>query len=124
MGQNAFQVAGFRPLVGQFHEPIPKISERQEDLSISVITVAELYAGVREGAERAKLDMFLLAFVVIPLDSEIAVRGGLIRREYGKSHSTGLADALIAATVLVRQLRLIGLNRKHFPMLPDMLTPY
>jgi hypothetical protein len=29
MGKIAFQVAGFRPPVGQFHEPTPKISERQ-----------------------------------------------------------------------------------------------
>jgi predicted nucleic acid-binding protein len=56
--------------------------------------------------------------------TEIAVRGGLVRRDFGKSHGTGLADALIAATALVHQLRLVGLNRKHFPMLPDMLTPY
>lgn len=105
-------------------EAVAYIDNLNEDLCISVITAAELYAGVREGAERAKLDTFLLAFLVIPIDAEIAVRGGLLRRDFGKSHGTGLADALIAATALVRQLRLVGLNRKHFPMLPDMLSPY
>ncbi len=105
-------------------EAVTYLDSLDEDLEISVITAAELYAGVREGVERAKLDTFLLAFVVIPLDSAIAVRGGLLRRDYGKSHGMGLADALIAATALVRQVQLVSLNRKHFPMLPDIRTPY
>ncbi|MEI8307537.1 MAG: type II toxin-antitoxin system VapC family toxin [Chloroflexales bacterium] len=105
-------------------EAVAYIDNLDDTLCISVITAAELYAGVREGAERAKLDTFLLAFVIIPVDAEIAMRGGLLRRDFGKSHSTGLADALIAATAQSHQLRLVGLNRKHFPMLPDMLTPY
>jgi hypothetical protein len=105
-------------------EAVAYIDNLDDALSISVITAAELYAGVREGAERTRLDTFLLAFSVLPVDTEIAVRGGLLRRDFGKSHGTGLADALIAATVMAHQLRLVGLNRKHFPMLPDMLTPY
>jgi predicted nucleic acid-binding protein len=67
-------------------EAVTYLDSLDEDLEISVITAAELYAGVREGAERAKLDTFLLAFAVIPLDSAIAIRGGLLRRDYGKSH--------------------------------------
>src|SRR5438094_6009769 len=88
-------------------------------LCISAITVAELHAGVREGEERARLDLFLQAFEIIPVDQHAAVRGGLFRRDYGKSHSTGLADALIAATAILRKTRLVTLNDKHFPMLAD-----
>lgn len=105
-------------------QAVAYIDNLNDALCISVITAAELYAGVREGAERAKLDTFILAFAIIPVDAEIAVRGGLLRRDFGKSHGTGLANALIAATVQVHQLRLVGLNRKHFPMLPDMIVPY
>ncbi len=47
----------------------------------------------------------------------IAAAGGLIRRDYGKSHGVGLADAIIAATVELRKADLVTLNRKHFPML-------
>src|SRR5262245_13209031 len=75
-------------------------------LFLSVITVAELYAGVRDGAERAKLDTFVSAFGIIPVDPDIATTGGLYRRDYGKSHGTGLADALIAATATLRGLTL------------------
>jgi predicted nucleic acid-binding protein len=35
----------------------------------------------------------------------------------------GLADALIAATATQRQVPLVALNRKHFPMLQDVIVP-
>jgi len=93
-------------------------------LLISAITVAELYAGVREGKERTRLDAFISAFEIVPVDSESAVRGGLYRRDYGKSHSVGLADALIGASAELQQAELVTLNQKHFPMLPSVIVPY
>lgn len=93
-------------------------------LFLSVITVGELYAGVRDGAERTKLDMFLRAFIIVALDEVTAIAGGLLRRDYGRSHSTGLADALIAATSQQHRLRLVSLNARHFPMVPDLIVPY
>ncbi|HEX3528578.1 MAG TPA: type II toxin-antitoxin system VapC family toxin [Thermoanaerobaculia bacterium] len=96
----------------------------RERLLVSVVTVAELYAGVREGEERSRLERFLQAFEIIPLDQHLATQGGLYRRDYGKSHNVGLADALIAATAAQRQIPLVTLNRKHFPMLQDVLVPY
>jgi predicted nucleic acid-binding protein len=87
-----------------------------EPAMVSAITVAELYAGVREGDERERLERFLLAFEVVAVDDEVAARGGLIRRDYGRSHGTGLADALIAASAELRGATLVTLNRKHFPM--------
>jgi predicted nucleic acid-binding protein len=67
-------------------------------LSVSAITVAELYAGVRDGAERTTLDGFVNSFQVVPIDDAIAIRAGIIRRDFGKNYGTGLADAIIAAT--------------------------
>ena len=93
-------------------------------LQIAAITVAELYAGVRDGEERVKLDAFVSAFEIIPTTKEIALQGGLYRRDYGKSHGTGLADALIAATAEHTQATFVTMNRKHFPMLPHVITPY
>jgi predicted nucleic acid-binding protein len=95
-----------------------------EPLLISVVTVGELFAGVREGKERRKLETFLEAFEVVPLDQETATRGGLFRRDYGKSHGVGLADALIAASSVSTGSVVVTLNRKHFPMLDDVVVPY
>ena len=100
------------------------LDDRTEPLLISTIIVAELFAGVREGRERAALDTFLTAFDVVPVTADVAERGGLLRRDHGKAHGTGLADALLAATVELRQARLVTLNRMHFPMLRDVLVPY
>jgi predicted nucleic acid-binding protein len=95
-----------------------------ERACVSAITVGELYAGVREGEERVALDAFVRGFEVLPLDRETAQRGGLIRRDYGRSHGVGLADALLAATALVHDLDFVTLNRKHFPMLYNVIVPY
>lgn len=91
---------------------------------ISVITVAELHAGVREGSERTALSDFLEAFEIAPLTKEIASAGGLYRRDFGASHGVGLNDALIAATAHVNNAELVTLNRKHFPMLASVTVPY
>ena len=93
-------------------------------LYMSAITVAELYAGVREGRERAALTSLISVFEVVPIEQEIAERGGLLRRDSGKSHGTGLADAVIAATAEQKQATLVTLNRKHFPMLGRLEVPY
>lgn len=105
-------------------EAVTYLAGRTEPLLISAITVAALYAGVRDGPERVKLDAFVQAFDVVSVDSEVALQGGLYRRDYGKSHRTGLADALIAVAAEVRQATLVTLNRKHFPMLANVIVPY
>ncbi len=46
---------------------------------MSSITMAELYAGVREGEEYKKLDIFIETFEVISLNKNIAKIGGLFR---------------------------------------------
>ena len=93
-------------------------------LLISAVTVAELYSGVREGDERNTLDRFISAFGSVQVDEAIAVKGGLYRRDYRKSHNVGLADALIAATAEARGATLVTLNKKHFPMLASVTVPY
>jgi predicted nucleic acid-binding protein len=107
-----------------YPDAVSYVEAQQDRLLISVVTVAELYAGVREGEERSCLERFLRAFEIIPLDPRLAVQGGLYRRDYSKSHNVGLADALIAATATQRQVSLVTLNRKHFPMLQDVIVPY
>jgi predicted nucleic acid-binding protein len=93
-------------------------------LHVSAVTVAELFAGVREGEEKTALDAALTACRVHPLSAGIAARGGLWRRDYGRSHGVGLADALIAATAEAAGFELVTLNARHYPMLERINTPY
>lgn len=94
------------------------------DLSISVISVAELYASVKGEEEERALQQFLLAFSILPVTERVARLGGLYRRKYRPSHGTGLADALIAATAEEHDLSLVTFNRRHFPMVSEVVAPY
>ena len=90
---------------------------------VSVITIAELRAGMRVGEERA-LETLFAALIKVPVDELIARHAGDLRRKFGPSHGTGLADALIAASAIRHKARLITLNVKHYPMMDDLPTPY
>lgn len=105
-------------------ESVTYLESLKPPLSVSAVTVAELYAGVRDGAERAVLDRFIDSFQVVAVDKEIAIRAGFIRRDFGKSYGTGLADAIIAATEEAQQAHLVTLNNRHFQMLKDVVIPY
>ena len=95
-----------------------------ERVFVSAISVAELYAGVREGEERTALDDFVKAFDIVLVDEAIATQGGLYRGDYRKSHNVGLADAIIAASAEAKNAILVTLNSKHFPMLANVIVPY
>lgn len=91
---------------------------------LSSIVVAELYAGVKGDAEYATLQDFVSLFHVVPVSTEIAKAGGLYKRDYGKSHGVGLADAILAATAEAENAELKTLNARHYPMLKDLRPAY
>ncbi len=97
---------------------------KDSELLISAITVAELFAGVRGKQEGLVLDRLLLAMSVLPATREIGRLAGEYRRQYGPSHGTGLADALIAATATISGAPLATFNRNYFPMLRSLVVPY
>ena len=91
---------------------------------LSSIVVAELFAGVKGEAEQTALENFVSLFRVIPIDTEIGKIGGLYKRDYGKSHGVGLADAILAATAEAENSELKTLNTKHYPMLKGLKPAY
>lgn len=105
-------------------EAIEYVEGLTSDLYVSVISVAELFAGVRGDEEERSLKQFLLAFTVLPVTERVARLGGLYRRDYRPSHGTGLADALIAATAEENGTDLVTFNRRHFPMISRVTVPY
>lgn len=99
------------------------LESRDGGLTLSAVTVAELFVGARPG-EEAELETFLEAFSVLPVTGRVAKRAGGFRREYGDSHGTGVADALIAATAAEASVPLATFNDRHFPMLERVDRPY
>ncbi len=105
-------------------DAVAYLENLNEPVHVLVITQAELYAGVREGPERNRLDTLISVLDIVVITPEIARNGGLYRRDYGRSHGVGLADALIAASAESCSATLVTLNRKHFPMLNRVVVPY
>lgn len=80
----------------------------------SVMSVAELYAGMRPEEKRVT-DILLDALVVIPVGQEIAeVAGRFKQRE--RSRRLELVDCVIAATAFVEGATLATGNTKDYPM--------
>ena len=100
------------------------VQRHEQEISLSAVTVAELFAGVREGDEKDKLEEFVGLFSVIPVALEVAKTAGLHRRDYGPSHGTGLADGMLAATADLHALELRTLNTRHYPMFRGLRAPY
>jgi len=84
----------------------------------SVITKKELLAksGLRE-REREAILLELSRWCLIPLSPKITDRFSEIRR---KHTFLAKADALIAATALVKNLPLVTRNKKHFRIVSDL----
>ena len=99
------------------------LEEHTASLSISVVTVTELYAGTRGKEEVLKAQKFIDTFNVYPVNEEIAQRAGEYLNYWAKTHNFGIADALIAATATFYGEQIATRNVKDFPML-DVLKPY
>jgi predicted nucleic acid-binding protein len=100
------------------------INEFSSRIILSPIVVAELYAGVIGHAELTVLENFVSLFRVVPITAEIAKTAGLYKRDFGKSHGVGLADAILAATTDAENAELKTLNVKHYPMIRGLEPAY
>ena len=103
---------------------IALVREHSARITLSSIVVAELYAGVRGDEELSKLDNLISVLDVVPVSREIARASGLYKKDYGRSHSVGLADAIVAATAEARHADLKSLNIKHYPMVKGLKPAY
>jgi len=100
----------------------PRIVERWIELSQSdaavlctPVSVAELWAGARP-SEHSALDNLFDTLPCASIDAETGRIAGDYLRQYRKSHSVEIADALIAAATVISGAALWTRNRKHYPM--------
>jgi predicted nucleic acid-binding protein len=83
--------------------------------ALSVLTVYELIAGMRDTEKGATLN-FTEACVIEQVTVEIAHKGGELYRRYrAKGITLTSLDCLIAATALVRGYKVATRNVKHYP---------
>ncbi|MFZ5905660.1 MAG: type II toxin-antitoxin system VapC family toxin [Chloroflexota bacterium] len=86
-----------------------------EVLAMSVVSLAEILAGMRAGEQERTEKLFNL-FTIIDVDEHIARVAGEYLNEYRHKYQIELADALIAATASVVGAELVTRNVKHYPM--------
>lgn len=93
-------------------------------ICFSVITVAEIFTGIRNRQEEAEVERLFAIFPVIAATTEIAREAGRLVRQYRLSHSVEIPDAFIAATCLASGCVLHTLNTRHYPMFKELKPPY
>jgi predicted nucleic acid-binding protein len=97
---------------------INKVSQFKDEssLSISVISIAEIYKNIFP-SELTPTEDYLLQHIQLDVNQKIAKIAGLYWQEYSKKlKNLSLTDCLIAATANVHEAKLVTLNTKHFPM--------
>ncbi len=93
-------------------------------IAASVITQAEVLAGMRPSEEERTVRM-LGSLALLPVHDVTAARAGALARHYRPSHQgIGLADYLIAATALLFGAEIWTQNPRHFPMFEGLEPPY
>ena len=75
-----------------FEPALIYIKENRDSIVLSPIVIAEIYSGARK-QEEPHIKQFFASFPVVPLNAEIGMKGGILKREYAASHGIGLADA-------------------------------
>jgi len=88
----------------------------QSFLSISTITVAEIYKNIFP-SEILKTENLLNEFQIWDVNYPTAKQAGFYWQQFSKRlKNLSLTDCLIAGTANVNSLILVSLNTKHFPM--------
>lgn len=98
------------------YEELLQQLKSQDTLSISTITIAEIYKNIFP-SEIVKTENLLNEFLIWDVNSLIAKQAGFYWQQYSKQlKNLSLMDCLIAGCANVNNLTLVSLNTKHFPM--------
>lgn len=97
---------------------------RGDRLVASLVTKVEVLAGMRPSEESATRQL-LSALDWIAVDDAIAERAGHLANLFLRSHpGVDPVDYIIAATAEELEAQLWTRNLKHFPMFPELASPY
>lgn len=94
--------------------------EDTSSLAISAVTQMELIIGCRNKKELKSLEHFLQRFEIISLNEQISDTAAELLKTYRLSHGLLIADALIAATAIVTNTKLISKNQKDYRFIEEL----
>jgi len=95
------------------------------ELYISIISIAEIYEGIEEAKNKDEttksLEDFLQGVVVLNINKETCKKFGEIRNNLRKKGNLiGDFDILIASTAIINDLKIITNNKKHFERIEEI----
>jgi len=97
-----------------------QIEEKKSILCISAITKMELIIGCQNKREINILEDFLLRFEIINISENISNGAISLLKKYRLSHGLLIADAIIAATVIVNNAYLLSKNQKDYRYIDEL----
>ena len=99
---------------------LKRIEAKEIEAFYSAITVAELFAGVRDGNEEKAVINLLGLMKIVEINFEISRLAGRLRFQYEKKNGIEIPDAIISATSLCLKIPLVTRNVKHFKVIREM----
>ncbi len=87
---------------------------------LSAITVMELYQGMGNKTELARMKKDISYYDVIEIDQAASELATLLIESYRLSHGLQIPDAIIGASAVVHQLPLFTYNQKDFSFMPNI----
>jgi len=97
-----------------------------EEIALPGYVVMELIQGSTNKIALQKLRKFIENFEIIWPSQKVCDEALEIFSEYNLSHNLGLLDTLIGQTAVALGLSLHTFNRKHYEIIPELVTvqPY
>ena len=84
------------------------------NISLSAVTVMELYYGAYSKRELSKIKRNIRSIAVLEINVDISGKSINLIEKYAKSHNLQIPDAIIAATSLTYGIKLHTYNRRDF----------
>ena len=92
-----------------------------DEIVLSAVTVMELFQGMGNKEELARMKKKIKYFDVVQMDEAISAKAVEFMETYKLSHGLTIPDAIIGATAVVHQIPLYTFNIRDFDFLQDVI---
>jgi predicted nucleic acid-binding protein len=92
-----------------------------DDIVLSAVTVMELFQGMGNKVELARMKKKIKYYDVVQMDEAISIKAIEFIETYKLSHGLSIPDAIIGATSVVHQIPLYTYNIRDFDFLPEII---
>ncbi len=91
-----------------------------KNIAISAITLMELYQGMGNKSELARMKKAMRYYDVVQIDNDISKMAIELIEKFNLSHGLQIPDAIIGATAIIYEIPLYTYNVKDFKFMPNI----